>query len=660
MSDIFRIENEVLYGCNDENIVSAVIPEGVETIYARVFMSCKSLKSVVFPDSVDEIYNDVFLHCKKLESVVFGKNLEKLWWMAFYGCTSLQSIEFRGTVAQWEAVEGKAEVFSMGVPATCVKCADGVWERPAFLMEGGVLERYLDYEAEYAEIPDSVTKLGYKVFRDCKALKTITLGDNITYAPSEAFKGLRGDFEIICTENSTTYKTLKKRPKLRAHVKSLAKEDAKDKKIAQVQQATADAVIKSFFEENADSEVLTLSSKKSATVVLARCGANSAVFKLGADCSKWLGKAKTCIEALSDSTKSGAEIYEAIKSSKLPLSSIPKKAQENLTLKTDAAGNLRLFCKDDVYDIFPNATVEHAELFGAMKIRGWKSLSDCEKLSSVVIGDDVCLIDVGTFSQNKKLSKLEISESVEMICNNAFRDCAIEEFSHPLLTIKNGVAIRDSKALYRANCAENVVIPDGVTEIETQAFESSRHLLSVVIPKSVEKIGCGAFCDCESLSSVTVLGNITEVGYAAFRNCNIENLSLACLNIKNGLAVENGKVLYFTKPAEKVVIPEGVEKIENSAFSECRTLLQVVICDGVCEIGGSAFSYCSRLTSVAFPKSLKKIGDWSFVDCTGLKTIEFGGTVAEWNAVEKPHFWWNNGGIGKYVKCSDGEVRVAD
>ncbi|MBR4630922.1 MAG: hypothetical protein IKO57_10880 [Treponema sp.] len=101
------------------------------------------------------------------------------------------------------------------------------------------------------------------------------------------------------------------------------------------------ALIKSFFAEDSDSEVIALSSTKSATIVLVRCGANSAVFRLGSDYTKWLDKAKMCIAALSDSSKRGAEIYKVIKNAKLTLSAIPKSVQSNLKLKTCRTGNLR-------------------------------------------------------------------------------------------------------------------------------------------------------------------------------------------------------------------------------------------------------------------------------------------------------------------------------
>lgn len=53
----------------------------------------------------------------------------------------------------------------------------------------------------------------------------------------------------------------------------------------------------------------------------------------------------------------------------------------------------------------------------------------------------------------------------------------------------------DSKLIYNkdsykeAGCPVNLVIPDGVTEIDSQAFQGCESLQSVTIPESVTEIG---------------------------------------------------------------------------------------------------------------------------------------------------------------------------
>ena len=130
-------------------------------------------------------------------------------------------------------------------------------------------------------------------------------------------------------------------------------------------------------------------------------------------------------------------------------------------------GKLAFFGKGEVNDIFPK-NVKNVELFGSMQLK--RALSYSDKLLSAVIGEDVSKIDSLSFNNCKNLSRVEISESVSEIGiekfafgldAGAFRNCAIDELSHPCLTIENGIAIRDGRALYRTNHAENIIVPDG-------------------------------------------------------------------------------------------------------------------------------------------------------------------------------------------------------
>ena len=64
-----------------------------------------------------------------------------------------------------------------------------------------------------------------------------------------------------------------------------------------------------------------------------------------------------------------------------------------------------------------------------------------------------------------------------------------------------------------------VVIPDNVTKIGSEAFSGCESLTSVVIPDSVTEIGNGAFQFCTSLTSVIIPNSVTEISREAFYGC---------------------------------------------------------------------------------------------------------------------------------------------
>ena len=62
-----------------------------------------------------------------------------------------------------------------------------------------------------------------------------------------------------------------------------------------------------------------------------------------------------------------------------------------------------------------------------------------------------------------------------------------------------------------------VDIPEGVTEIEHQAFQDCWSLANVTIPDSVTWIQTSAFQGCSSLASVTIPNFVAVIGDFAFR-----------------------------------------------------------------------------------------------------------------------------------------------
>ena len=118
----------------------------------------------------------------------------------------------------------------------------------------------------------------------------------------------------------------------------------------------------------------------------------------------------------------------------------------------------------------------------------------------------------------------------------------------------------------------SLTIPDGVTKIGANLFNSYYTLESVTIPDSVASIDYSAFINC-GLKSTTIPDSVTFIGYSAFSSC-------------TGLT--------------SVTIPDGVPEISYSMFYNCTGLTSVTIGNGVTRIAGSAFLNCTKLAIVDF------------------------------------------------------------
>ncbi|MBR5948727.1 MAG: leucine-rich repeat protein [Clostridia bacterium] len=165
--------------------------------------------------------------------------------------------------------------------------------------------------------------------------------------------------------------------------------------------------------------------------------------------------------------------------------------------------------------------------------------------------------------------------------------------------------------------ATDVVIPETVTVINTDAFYGCIGLTSVVIPDSVQEIGYGLFKSCSSLKRVVIPKNLKNIGERAFESCS----SLESINLPHGITSIPSYAFMGCSKLRTIEIPPTVITIEASAFSECGSLSRIELPYGVTSIESSAFRGCEALSDVVIPESVTKIDHSAFENCSSLKSI---------------------------------------
>lgn len=71
----------------------------------------------------------------------------------------------------------------------------------------------------------------------------------------------------------------------------------------------------------------------------------------------------------------------------------------------------------------------------------------------------------------------------------------------------------------------------------------------------------------------------------------------------------------------RIVIPDTVIKIRNSAFYGCTNLKEVKMSKKVTALGEGVFNGCKSLTTIKLPDTLTHLGDGAFLECSKLKNI---------------------------------------
>lgn len=117
--------------------------------------------------------------------------------------------------------------------------------------------------------------------------------------------------------------------------------------------------------------------------------------------------------------------------------------------------------------------------------------------------------------------------------------------------------IRDQVLVHCTVNEGDVVIPEGVKVVVTNAFAEKDKIVSIVFPKSCERIERYALAHADNLTGVTILG-----------------------------------------PAD----------IGSHAFMSCPNLTEVYLADGVKSIQDECFAYCDKIHEIFIPQSVEFIG----------------------------------------------------
>lgn len=170
-----------------------------------------------------------------------------------------------------------------------------------------------------------------------------------------------------------------------------------------------------------------------------------------------------------------------------------------------------------------------------------------------------------------------------------------------------------ARAFSKCTSLKNIVISEGIKEIENEVFSGCNSLESISIPNSVKKLDNFLFKGCSSLERVSFSDSI-KFGYGIFSGCK----ALKHIDLPAGLSKIDGCQFKGCSSLQEITIPDGVKEICWEAFSGCRSLKAVVLPESLTKIGEEAFSGCSNLSDITLHAGVKKIEKDSFDGCKKL------------------------------------------
>lgn len=526
-NDIKKIGSSAFVNC--VSLQELNIPEQVTEIGWYAFQGCSLLKKVNLSDSVTEIGNSAFKDCALLNEVNMSDNLSAIGDEAFYNCKELRHIFFPKTLTKvgkkafikWiggDALLVLSDIHYPGLKSDWDKI-DGVnykVKREATLTEKVHFSVYHNSKAATCTSPGyggywSCNSCGGKGFSDKECRNNIDTLLIIEPALGHQWD----DGKIVTKDGKTVLEHTCKR------CQSVKYEDIKENiEITRQGMKWLDHnSVELKFQSNIKGTYYIEKVKRGENapkIDITQAGtlieANTTVTAKVADLPEDEVDIYVCIVSESDESNYGTVMFQPISSERPRLIASTIKFGDNITayIEDDTiifSGNGTIYDTDDMdigdaEDIWwgngiDKRKIKHVifkEDGGAITRIGNYLLGSFENLKDVKLPNGLLEIGEGAFFDCNNLMNIDLPEKVRLVERSAFSNTGISAMNWP----KNATSIPDGAFVY-TNLKE-FTVPEGVTEINLQAFYGCTDLIKISIPRSVTYIGSDVFANCRNLT----------------------------------------------------------------------------------------------------------------------------------------------------------------
>ena len=206
---------------------------------------------------------------------------------------------------------------------------------------------------------------------------------------------------------------------------------------------------------------------------------------------------------------------------------------------------------------------------------------NCTSLVSVSIPDTVTEINdtiwasEGTFVGCTSLKSVKMSSKITDLGWGLFKDCkSLTTVSLPAGLTWLGISTFEGSGI------TNIVIPDGITEIPSEAFKDCTSLKKVVLSKNVKELSSECFSGCTSLTDINIPLDLTTMWSEVFTGCT------SLKSLKFGDAVESpGWNVFDNCPNLTVSVVRGTKVHEYCMNENVKYKVYAISMSG-CDVEG--------------------------------------------------------------------------
>ena len=188
-----------------------------------------------------------------------------------------------------------------------------------------------------------------------------------------------------------------------------------------------------------------------------------------------------------------------------------------------------------------------------------------------------------------------------------------------------------------------------VESVEAGAYNRPRTLRHLIIPDTFNYVDEWAFL-CDNLSSVYIGKGLDYLDSWTFCHCNKPRIfqidkDNPYLKYENEMVLsKDGKIMFnaHDNDCSHITIPEGVEEINQYAFSGLCKLESITLPSTLRRTKDNSFGNCPKLREVVLPEGFEKLGVQSFMENENLNHIDLPSTLTDIGCqsfMDCPNLW---------------------
>ncbi len=240
---------------------------------------------------------------------------------------------------------------------------------------------------------------------------------------------------------------------------------------------------------------------------------------------------------------------------------------------------------------------------------GLRAFSECPGLNSITIPKSVETIGEKAIQGGSAVVYCEVSSKPSKWSNDwlykanstiiwDYKNNSLDENGYVIVTVggvkyglKNGIAVVKQQS---ANLSGEIVIASEV-EYNSKTFK-------------VTTIGKDAFYDCEKITSIIVPEGVKEIEDEAFSYCS----NLVQVSLPDSVTTIGIRTFYYCKSLKNIRLPANIKILTKYMFAGCNAFAEFEVPSTVTTININALGVCGNLISVTIPKSVTTISKEAF------------------------------------------------